>query len=365
MILDKCFKKEWIQDRSNHFKRGKAKADPELIEKVIYALELLEKLAYSEMEFIFKGGTCLLLLLEKVNRFSIDIDIIANYESKDKMEYFLENIVKGSTVFYKYEENIRGEKSDIPKAHYKFFYNSDLDGQEKYILLDVLLENNPYFLVEENEIKCEFITSKETNIAKVRMPSKECILGDKLTAFAPNTTGIPYGVGKEVEIIKQLYDVSNLFDEAEDLDLVRRTFIDIAKQELEYRGLDNDYNDVLDDIFKTSLNIASKGKIDLNKFKELEIGVTRIKSYIFSSNFIIENAIGCSAKAAYLSRLIKNNEIKFERFNNKIKMDTIVISDDNFSKAFKGIKKFSPEAYYYLYKALEINSKLIDEVAVD
>lgn len=46
----------------------------------------------------------------------------------------------------------------------------------------------------------------------VRVPCAECILGDKMTAFAPHTTGIPLGVGKSMEIIKQLFDVASLID---------------------------------------------------------------------------------------------------------------------------------------------------------
>jgi hypothetical protein len=40
----------------------------------------------------------------------------------------------------------------------------------------------------------------------------EAIAGDKLTAFAPTTTGIHYGQDKALEIIKQLFDVGILFD---------------------------------------------------------------------------------------------------------------------------------------------------------
>jgi hypothetical protein len=46
------------------------------------------------------------------------------------------------------------------------------------------------------------------------------ILGDKLTAFAPNTTGIPYKKGKHIEIIKQLHDVSKLIDNITDISTV-------------------------------------------------------------------------------------------------------------------------------------------------
>ena len=76
MIDQKTFTREWIEDRSNYFKKGKAKGNSELIEKVMCALYLLEKLVSSGVDLIFKGGTSLILLLDEVHRFSIDIDII-------------------------------------------------------------------------------------------------------------------------------------------------------------------------------------------------------------------------------------------------------------------------------------------------
>ena len=57
MIDKKTFTREWIEDRSNHFKTGKSKGNGELIEKVINALYLLEKLVSSGINMIFKGGT--------------------------------------------------------------------------------------------------------------------------------------------------------------------------------------------------------------------------------------------------------------------------------------------------------------------
>jgi hypothetical protein len=46
-------------------------------------------------------------------------------------------------------------------------------------------------------------TSEEDTI--IAMPTFDAILGDKLTAFAPKTTGILYSKNRSVEIIKQLY----------------------------------------------------------------------------------------------------------------------------------------------------------------
>lgn len=54
----------------------KSRKDPQLIERALYALGLLEALRLTEMEFIFKGGSCLMLLIPQVMRLSTDIDII-------------------------------------------------------------------------------------------------------------------------------------------------------------------------------------------------------------------------------------------------------------------------------------------------
>lgn len=43
---------------------------------MIFALHLVEQLQVNGLPFVFKGGTCLVLLLNEANRFSIDIDII-------------------------------------------------------------------------------------------------------------------------------------------------------------------------------------------------------------------------------------------------------------------------------------------------
>ena len=50
------------------------KRDPALIERTIFAFGLLEALARSELPFVFKGGSSLMLLLDKPRRFSTDVD---------------------------------------------------------------------------------------------------------------------------------------------------------------------------------------------------------------------------------------------------------------------------------------------------
>lgn len=51
-------------------------SDPALVERVLYAFGLLEAIAASGMPFCFKGGTSLMLILDKPARLSTDIDIL-------------------------------------------------------------------------------------------------------------------------------------------------------------------------------------------------------------------------------------------------------------------------------------------------
>ncbi|HZK70135.1 MAG TPA: nucleotidyl transferase AbiEii/AbiGii toxin family protein, partial [Clostridia bacterium] len=219
-----------------------------------------------------------------------------------------------------------------------------------YVLLDILFDKNSYTEIQETYIQCNLIDTVEP-ILKVKTPSINCILGDKLTAFAPNTTGIIYGQKKELEIIKQLYDISCLFDLSSDIDTVRETFIRTVNKQIEYRSLSITYNDVLKDIFKTSLILASRGSIESDMFKELENGVKKMRGYVLTNrSFIIEEAIECSAKAAYLSMLLTSPLDKIEKFDNSIDLSKVRVKN----RIINSIKKFSPEGFFYWFKAIEL-----------
>lgn len=73
----------------------------------------------------------------------------------------------------------------------------------------------------------------------VKIPSREDLLGDKLTAFAPHTTGIPFFKGEKdcsMEINKQLFDIASLFDLTNDISVSMQTFKKFADIELQYRN---------------------------------------------------------------------------------------------------------------------------------
>ena len=184
----------------------KSRRDPILIERVIYAFGLLEALVKVKLPFIFKGGTCLMLLLNKPRRLSTDIDIIVK-PGTDIDEF----IRRAGEIFpfISQEEKIRKGKNDIVKRHFKFTYNSPVSRKPFYILLDVLFEENLYGKTEEKEIKMDMLLC-DGEALKVTVPDIDSILGDKLTAFAPHTSGISIDAGKNMEIMKQMYDISSL-----------------------------------------------------------------------------------------------------------------------------------------------------------
>ena len=106
-----------------------------------------------------------------------------------------------------------------------------MQGKEFYILLDVLFAEVPYVEIIQKEIRNELLTVEEPQIM-VSVPSLESILGDKMTAFAPHTTGIPIGAGKSLEIAKQLFDVAVLIDGMVHQQTVQHTYRNTVSEEL-------------------------------------------------------------------------------------------------------------------------------------
>ncbi len=112
MIKAECASKEWIEATT---KSTKAK-DNILVEKVVRALMLLEGLAKSDLDFIFKGGTALMLLFKSNKRLSIDIDIIVP-DKEVVFDAILEKICK-DYGFTRFKPEKRNSKTQIDKVHF-------------------------------------------------------------------------------------------------------------------------------------------------------------------------------------------------------------------------------------------------------
>lgn len=348
MIKKECFTRDWYKNMSRKYKYN----DLGIIEKVIRAYSLLDMLARSGCPYIFKGGTSVGLILgNSTRRLSIDIDIIC--PPGTNIEEYLSAITDFGFKRVEFVERKQAGK-DIPKSHSKFFYQIayvDKANQESYILLDVLYEDTHYQRVNQIEIQNNFIEI-EGMPAFVRVPSVGDILGDKLTAFAPNTTGIPYyknGNSRATEIMKQVYDIGRLFDVVEDLEITSQSFDKIALVELGYRGLGKEYSIIYDDIRSTALHLATRGAEGIGDFQLLQDGIKRLGSFIYENKYFIEDAIVDSAKAAYMATCIEKGIYKIEKYDpSKVSRDDAIGSA--LTTKLNKLKRTNAEAFFYWKK---------------
>lgn len=343
---------EWIEQLS----KNNRNADKILIDRVIHSLLLAEGLIKQNLNFVFKGGTALMLLFNSGKRFSIDIDIVLPGRPDNLNKIFGDLLeVQGFSGFLPQE---RTSDSNINKEHFKFFYTPvyKTKTEQEYVLLDILYENSNYIKIHKIPLQSSFIPQTGQPL-EISIPSFEDMLGDKLTAFAPVTTGIPYfkkDISMSMEIIKQLYDIGNLFDVVTDLNIIKSVFSKFIKTELSYRNKNNlTRNDVLDDIYHTSLCLVSRGTDGKGNFEQLKSGIQRVKQFIFSENYQIEKAIVHASKTAYLSLLIKYNETQLNKFTDISQLMNLEIKPPSNTKLNR-LKKSNPEAFFYWYKIYEL-----------
>ncbi|MBR4608525.1 MAG: nucleotidyl transferase AbiEii/AbiGii toxin family protein [Lachnospiraceae bacterium] len=330
--------------------------DPSLLEKTVYAFGLLEAISKVGMPFIFKGGTCLMLLLEKPRRLSTDIDIIV--EPGTDVESFIQ---KAGQIFpfKSQKEDVRKGRNCVDKRHYEFTYNSPINDKPLVILLDILFEENHYKTLLEKPIKNDLLLTDGEDLT-VRIPDVNSILGDKLTAFAPHTTGIPFGIDKELEIIKQLYDCYTLLREMTNYAEVREVYKSVAVTELGYRGMDHGINAVLRDTISSSFCIIAKGGIDKEEYTYFADGIRRIVGHIYSERFNGEMAAYIACEVLYLAACIYTDS----------EYVAIVSPEEymNDKLCFKGarginyLRKVNLECYAYVAAAVRLLGENVEEV---
>ena len=181
----------------------------DIVERSIYAFNLLEGLVETGLEFVFKGGTSLLLHFDEPRRLSIDIDIVSSSDQAI-LEKSLTAIVD-ARPFTRWEEQDRGADRMPKRVHYKLFYSSPImNGEEMPVLLDVVTEPNVIKDLVAKPIVAKFLEVAEP--LTVMVPSANALLGDKLTAYAPNSIGVRLNENYSQQVIKQLFDVAQLYD---------------------------------------------------------------------------------------------------------------------------------------------------------
>ncbi len=358
MISLDSLKKDEVLNSTRIFK----KADPSIMELVIHAFYLLEKLSIHKLDFVFKGGTCLMLHFSPPLRFSTDIDI-TTIQSKGEIEDILDIIIRESE-FIRWElDDRRSYKPGIPKAHYKMLFISDLQGKEREILLDILFEDTLYPKLENVEISVPFINSTKERI-EINIPSTNALLGDKLTAFAPGTIGIHFNRNKGRDIVKQVFDIGSLFSRITDLEELSETFSIIAGKESKYRDLKISDKDIAVDVFGTTIFFAKVfrnmvNSVDKEKEKEIKAALRSFIPFTASSRvYIIDSLLLDASIASYLTALIASGEIErfrvFEPGSDDLRKYFFLDAEYNFlnklSRIPNGTLYYLKSAYNLLYE---------------
>ena len=300
----------------SHIERAAAlypKLDSGKIEIAVFAFGLLDELIRSGLPLIFKGGTSLLLLLERPQRISTDIDIIV--PPHVDFDRIFEK-VKKRFPFYEGEE--RGARSNKSFRHFYFMFTGPKSGKECRINLDVAFEENPYPRTLDKEIKAPFLlTTGEGTFVKI--PTCESILGDKLTAFAPSTIGVnPFAtsLGKPIDnrlqVMKQFYDISRLTECALDYDEIAISYKKNQTFENNFRNTIYTVKETLLDTFHHAAEVASMGL--WNKGSDFYADVARpgiqgLASNVFEGKYNQLDAIADASKIMLLvARLLVGKE---------------------------------------------------------
>lgn len=355
MISPESRTKEWIESLRTHYPKIK---DVALLEKSIRAFSLLESLKLSGCPFIFKGGTALMLHLNSSRRLSIDVDIVCP-PGLDIKEYLGKYAKDYGFTGAREVEHI--SRTGVPKSHAEYRYEVSYPAghPNDSILLDVLYENVGYNQIVDLPIDSPMLKT-EGEPVMVQCPCLEDMLGDKLTAFAPHTTGIPFFKGAKpfsMEIMKQLFDIGSILDHINDLSVVSKTFRSIVPIELGYRGLDHlTPEDVLNDAYNTALNICLRGGLFREEYQWLTDGAHRVGGFIITEKYSMEKALRDAAKVAYLAKLIRSSINDVAHYSTEMDESLIAetIQDQTLNKMNR-IKKISLEAFFYCRQIEELN----------
>lgn len=347
MISPECHTREWILTHRDAL----AGADPLILEKAIFALTLLDALAATPLDFVFKGGTAILLHLPHPKRLSIDIDIVCPAPQAE-LDQVLTQILP-STPFTHWVESQRGERGLPGRRHYRFHYASPTQERVLHILLDVVTEENPLHYLERKTINTPFLKIEESNSAQ--LPTIDSLLADKLTAFAPNSVGVPLTQAFSQQVIKQLFDIGQLFEHAGDLEILRTENENSFKAEARYSNFQGSHHDYLDDLIDTAYRLSA---LDLRRAPNdqpakdtlLRRGINQLSNHIIGMPFRLPEAKVAAARAACLASILKQDATSptsLPRYSPEALAQAVEHGVGAKHACLNRLKSFAPEAYFY------------------
>ena len=290
------------------------------LERSVRALALVTRLAESGLPFVFKGGTSLLLRLEKINRLSIDIDITCSLSPSELQPYFDKVLSTNEFSIYQQLEEI--EEDSLPLSSFKFEYRSAWDDKKDFIRVDVLQEENLFQCAKEIPIHTPFF--QPTKPSSVIVPTQAELLADKLTAFAPHTLGplIEDDTPEVMQIAKHLFDVGELFNGAEKLSVIRKAYKILVEKENEYLNSEYSIEEALQDVYESALTISMIRLPGIKQTVEMTLysqGFEELRSHVIPDFLRKDYKLAASKAALCATLLLYNTQIdNLSAYKNKM-----------------------------------------------
>ncbi len=289
---------------------------------MIHALYLVERLCQLGLSFTFKGGTSLSLITNRLDRLSIDVDVEVHADcTNEDVEAVLRSLVTTGDVFQEWEHNHR-RHDVVGSRHYKVYYEQRADHslvRTELVVLDVVRTS-----VREQNVEVRVldhsILEQDGESVHVVMPTVEGLLGDKLTACAAMTVGVPLVLpavpgmedrgNKYLEMVKQLYDVNLLIPLVEDWNAVATAFHRTIEVQREVFGHHYSIEEVVNDLVDRAL--AMFGQLGSEYHSYLitahQQGHRSLSNYLVDrSAFGYEDVRMAALRAAYISSCVMNH----------------------------------------------------------
>jgi hypothetical protein len=257
------------------------------------------------------------------------------------------------------------DENRLPKRHhFKFFYPSSVARREDYVMLDVLEERNVFPRTDRRAIRAPFIATDREVI--VTVPSVDALLADKLTAFAPDTVGVPLNASTSMQVVKQVVDIGTLFDQASDLALIREAYAALFTAENGYRGSSFTMNQALDDTMAAArliCEIQLRGVPADPRHRLILDGMGRMANHLIGDRLQLDDLKIASARAASVAALIRNPSTPMTLAD--VRFDPVGIANLaainlSLSRPLNRLKQTNPEAFYYWYRVDQLNAGDID-----
>lgn len=275
------------QFTKRHIEKVRGSIGPVLAEQAVHCLELVAALGRAGLRFRFKGGNSQLLLLDKPQRLSIDVDI-ATAESRSRIIEAVAAVADGQGVFTRWVHRQHKTKPWLPLSSFEIFYRPLYQKEDQsFIMLDCILHSAPY----PGQTKPVACGNLYRSSATTEVATPAGLAGDKLLTLGPRTLGIPFGKGKEGQRLKHVFDVARLAGLGLDPGDVATALTGCLQQELSLQQRSITLREVYEDtmaLLEVPARYAAAPVVtgDMqDDVREIAVGREQLRTHLFSQRY--------------------------------------------------------------------------------